>query len=288
VPTTVDMTSAAHPKPAAAATTDAGPWLAGLADRHGRKVARALADAQHRHNGIHRARKSLRSQRAILALLKPVLDETERKRLARIDAQLKRLLKRLSRLRDAHVAVLAAQAMATPAPASLQRKLVTALTRQRDRLTKQALQDDPAFAARRSTVKSIRTELATLPWPRLDAHAARRAAKRQQRRVERAEHLAHHAPSAEHRHGWRRRLRRLRLQLEALEQAAGAGVAIDLHKLPGSHALKRQTDRIGHLQDVQLLCRLARRTDAVREDVALRTLLAAEMRAARAEHAHNG
>jgi hypothetical protein len=282
------MTPAAHSESATAASTDAGPWLAGLADRHGRKVARALADAQHRHNGIHRARKSLRSQRALLALLKPMLDETERAPLQRVDAQLKRLLKGLSQLRDAHVAVLSAQSMRTRPRATLQRKLVTALTRQRDRLTEQALHDDPAFAARRLAVKSIRIRLAALPWSRLDAKAVRRAVKRQRRRVERAEQQAHHAPSTEHRHRWRRRLRRWRLQVEALEQAVQAGVTIDLHKLPGSHALKRQTDRIGHLQDVQLLCRLARRTDAVREDAALRTLLAAEMRAARAEHVRTG
>lgn len=266
----------------------AGALLAAMAEGLGRRVGRALADARHRHNGIHRARKGLRVQRALLALLRPALDPAGRARLDRIDARLKRLCKGLSHLRDAHVAVLAAEALDDAPSPRLRQRLVKELTRQRDRITRHALRLDPAFAARRGAVAAVRAELAALPWQRLDTRAMKQAISRSQRRVERAARKANRSPTTPNRHRWRRRLRRLRLQVESIEQAQDLGAVITLDGLPGSHRLKQQADRLGRLQDVQLLCRLARRIDRVRNDQRLRTLLAVAMRAARAGYAEAG
>lgn len=274
--------------PTDAPAASAGELLAAMAQRHDRRIGRALADARHRHSGIHRARKGLRAQRALLALLRPALDPAGRARLDRVDARLKRLCKGLSRLRDAHVAVLTAEALDVASSPGLRQRLVKALTRQRDRVARQALHDDPAFAARRRMAAAICAELAVLPWHLLDTRAGKQAISRSRHRVERAARKAGRAPTAANRHRWRRRLRRLRLQVESIEQAQSLGAVIALDGLPGSHHLKQQADRLGRLQDAQLLRRLARRIDRLRNDQGLRTLLAAAVRAARASYAGAG
>ncbi|HEU4671214.1 MAG TPA: CHAD domain-containing protein [Dyella sp.] len=274
--------------PTAAPGAPPGAALAAAADRECRRIARALADARHRHHGIHRARKSIRLLRAQLGLLKPALAAAEREHLRRIDGRLKRLCRGLAPLRDAHVAALTAGTLRRPASPAGRETLEAALVERRDAALAGALALDPGLRRRREAIGAIRGELAALPWNELDARAARRAIRRSRRRSERAEQEAGRSPTSPLRHRWRRRLRRLRLQLEALAAVAPA-LAPDASKaLPGSHALKRQTDRLGRLQDVQLMCRLALRIEPLRTDPAVREVLAAALREARAGFAAGG
>ncbi len=262
-----------------------GPTLAIAADRECRRIARALADARHRHHGIHRARKAIRTLRAELGLLKPALARAEREHLRRIDARLKRLCRNLSPLRDAHVAAVTASALRGAASPAERTTLEAALVAARDHATAEALRLDPAFRARRQAIGSIRIEVAGLPWSALDRRTAKRAIRRSRERVARAERKAQRTSTSPLRHRWRRRLRRLRLQLEVLDATLSAGIGTASTDAPGHHALKHQTDRLGHLQDVQLMCRAARRIGPVRDDPRLRAVLAAAMREARADFA---
>lgn len=267
-----------------------GPRLAAAADRECRRIVRALADTRHRHHGIHRARKAIRTLRAQLGLLKPALDRPDRERLRRIDGRLKRLCRSLSPLRDAHVAAVTASTLRSAVTPAARWALEAALVARRDETLENALRQDPGFRDRRQAMAAIRTEVAALPWHGLDERAAKRALRRSRKRAERAEGKARRLPTSPMRHRWRRRLRRLRLQLEAFGAALPAGPdAVPAHT-PGHHALKQQTDRLGHLQDVQLMCRLARRIAPVRNDPILRAALAAAMREARAGFAadHRG
>lgn len=267
-----------------------GPLFAAAADRECRRIVRALADTRHRHHGIHRARKAIRTLRAQLGLLKPALDRPDRERLRRIDARLKRLCRSLSPLRDAHVAAVTASTLRGAVTPGARSALEAALVLRRDETLADALRQDPGFRDRRVATAAIRAEVAALPWHALGERAARRALRRSRKRVERAERKARRLPTSPMRHRWRRRLRRLRLQLEAFDAALPAGPdAVPAHT-PGHHALKQQTDRLGHLQDVQLMCRLARRIASVRNDPVLRAALAAAIREARAGFAadHRG
>jgi len=275
-----------HREPGQATVPAPGLALAIAADRECRRIGRALADARHRHHGIHRARKGIRTLRALLGLLEPALDEANRVRLRRLDTRLKRVCRGLSPLRDAHVAAVTAGALRDTASPEERQVLEAALVAHRDGATEEALRQDPAFGSRREAIAVIRQEIGNLPWTALDARAAKRAIKRSRRRTERAERKAHRSPTSPLRHRWRRRLRRLRLQLQAYDEATAVETAAP--SSPGSsghRALKRQTDRLGHLQDVQLLCRLARRIEPIRNDPHLRAVLAATMREARAEFA---
>lgn len=259
-----------------------GTMLAAAADGECRRIARALADTRHRHHGIHRARKAIRQLRALLGLLAPALDATDRARMRRIDVRLKRLCRSLSPLRDAHVAALTASTLGDAASPAERRTLEAALVAHRDAAAEEALQRDPGFHSRRQAIAAIRDEIGKLPWTALDARVAKRAIRRSRHRVERAERKAHRTSTSPLLHRWRRRLRRLRLQLEALEAAMPAGTGAPPMDRTGHHALKRQTDRLGRLQDVQLMCRLARRIGPVHDDPRLRAVLAAAMREARA------
>lgn len=268
-------------------TPDGAPGvaLAAAADRECRRIARALADSRHRHPAIHRARRAIRTLRALLGLLQASLHGADRAQLQRIDGRLKRLCRSLSPLRDAHVATLTAAALDEATPTAMRDTLAVLLALQRDAATRAALLRDPGFTGRRHAISALREATAGLPWATLDAHTVRQAIERSHRRVERAARRAENSPTALLRHRWRRRLRRLRLQLEAFDALPGADDGGRAAKASARHALKRQTDRLGQLQDVQLMCRLARQLDAVRGDPHLRAALSAALRRARREFA---
>lgn len=241
------------------ATTPGGA-LAALAARECRAIDRALANTRNRHGGIHRARKGIRSLRAILALAEPMPDDAA----GRIDRRLRKLARGLSALRDAFVAMQAAQSLAKGESEALWQAYSIALEKARDQAFRSALVADPGFAARRSELARIRQMLSALPWKHVRPHAMAKALKRGRRRAKRGEKDARHQGTVDLLHRWRRRLRRLRLQFDAMAKASAMSPEVADLPHPRRHMreLKRMTDALGRQQDLRLLRRHLARLDA--------------------------
>jgi CHAD domain len=260
-----------------------GELLATEADSLCRVIAHGLSDARNRHAGIHRARRAMRSLRGLLALLIPVADGDQRIALARFDARLQRVCKSLSGVRDAHVVVLTAASLSGKNAPKRWPVLQARLGDQRELITRRALEADPDFAARRQAIAEIRVALPDLPWGRLDADDVRRGLKHSRRRARSAEQHARHSAVARDRHRYRRRLRRLLLQVEVLEHALDTApkAVRAVAELPGRHKRKQQASRLGRLQDAQMLRRTARRIKPAHSDTAILAVLNDAVRSAR-------
>ncbi|HET6432818.1 CHAD domain-containing protein [Dyella sp.] len=231
-----------------------GEALAVKAARECRIIAAALANTRDRHAAIHRARKSIRRARAILALGRDAFGDA----LAPIDRSLRRAARDLSTLRDAHVVVATACALADAhgaAEAAAWHRVADRLQARSDALLAQALQRDPAFAARRARIHAVARAISALPWHTLKRKPLRGALQHSERRAERGRERAGAKPTPERLHQWRRRLRRARLQRQAL-----AGVDATLLPTPlrgeGSGKLKRRIDALGKRQDLAVLASL--------------------------------
>lgn len=221
-----------------------------------RQVDRALADARRRHAGIHRARKGIRVLRAMLALRGDTGDGAA----AAIDRRLRRLARSLSALRDAHVAAQTAEWLARDE--AVWSAAACALRAACERQLADALAADPGFAARRAQLARVRHALDALPWSKVGASACRQALRRSRQRTRRGAAHARHRPTLDTLHAWRRRLRRQRLQVDALVRLA----AIARMELPDRHGrhmreLKRLSDALGRRQDLRLLRRHLARLD---------------------------
>lgn len=243
-----------------------------LVRRECRSIARALGRKRELHAGVHRARKAIRRLRSILALIDGRLEAT-----AGIDRGLNRLGDGLSELRDAHVLVELAESFAREARQQWA-PMVGHLTRRRDRCAERVLADDPGFARRRAEVRRLAADLDALDWQRLgDKHLAA-GWKRGHKRVARAGRRARREPTPDHLHRLRRRMRRLRMQWDALRvvapDVAGSGARAMARK--DIKALRESIDRLGRLQDLRVL------GDAVRDaaDVPGRDALLRQLREA--------
>ncbi|UQY89501.1 CHAD domain-containing protein [Stenotrophomonas rhizophila] len=199
-----------------------------LLAQDGARVLAALAAPGDQNEGIHAARKAIRRMRAVLALL----DEDEFE-LEREDRSLRRLGKSLSALRDAHVVVEAAKRLQALHPGPAWAAVVGTLEERRAGILQRAASIDPQFARRRMTIERVLQRLEAQPWERLRRRHVRAALARSERRVKRAASRAASDGDAEAIHRWRRRVRRLRMQLDA-GQALGAlgGSAPDLQLPP--------------------------------------------------------
>lgn len=248
------------PSRAQAMAITPGGALAALAVCECRAIDRALARTRNRHAGIHRARKGIRSLRAILALAEPKPDDATR----RIDRRLRKLARSLSALRDAFVAMQTAQSLAMGGSAAPWHAAAAALEEACNQALRSALATDPDFAARRSELGRIRQALSVLPWERVSPQAMARALKRSGRRTKRSEDDARRRGTVDLLHRWRRRLRRLRLQLDAMAKvsAMSPDPADAAHPRHDMRELKRMTDALGRRQDLRLLRRHLARLDA--------------------------
>lgn len=226
----------------------------------------ALSASSQPHRGVHEARKAIRRLRAALQLGQRRFG----RRGAAIDASLKQLSDGLSDLRDAQVVVELAGRHLRGATDEDQRRRLTALRRRllaarRSALT-EARASDPGFAERLAEVARIRHVVDGLPWAPLIAHDLERALVRSLRRVDRAgERAAQAGASVEQRHRWRRRLRRLRMQWNALKAVRKRGLvdpdAGELHALLAwlrrkagpFRDLSKTVDALGAEQDRHLL-----------------------------------
>jgi len=217
-----------------------------------RAITAALSFTDDPHASIHAARKAIRRLRALLGLVQhSALD------LEDADRRLQRLGDSLSDLRDAHVVVQAAVYLQDSHAADAWPAIIARLTQRRDRLLQQSLQRDPGFERRLRRVVIVQEQLAAQPWAKLRRSALRSNLERSQRRAEKAAQRASDDGGADAIHRWRRKVRRLRMQLDvahalhlhAGKRQASGGDAKALHGL---------SDVLGQQQDLQLLHNLVR------------------------------
>lgn len=230
-----------------------GERAAALAAGDAGALAAALAIAPVDPTGVHEARKSVRRLRSLLAMGRRVLG---RDAVDAIDDELRALARDLSALRDGQVVMETARQVADEADDAGKRATWDALRpllaeRQRQRLA-DALREDPGFVRRQAQAHRQAERLQQLPWQRLRGSDLREALERSVRRQARAQATALASGAVDDLHEWRRRSRRLRMQLSALRK---------LHVRPGLAGrggvslrhVSRLVDQLGVLQDLALL-----------------------------------
>lgn len=230
-----------------------GSIFAALAAEQADKAVRSLAMRRNRHVAVHAARKAVRRLRSILCLCQEALGPD----VAGIDRQCKRLATSLSDLRDAHVVAITARGLAKKHDDAIWRTAAAQLEDRRDRLLEELLVMDPDFRKWRSRLGVLANAIATLPWDHLSANHLREGIKRSRHEVAKAQHRSERVPGLANRHRWRRRLRRLRMQLQAIQDARGAAPILEKLHTGKSHAsisaLSKQANELGRLQDLHLL-----------------------------------
>lgn len=224
-----------------------------LAVRRARLMVQALGQGKDRHRAVHRARKAIRRLRSVLALGREKFGAS----FDAIDKRLKLLARGLSALRDAHVAAEAAMVLAQGDDAAAWQQISAALQHRCDILLAEALRKDPAFAARRRLAASIAEQITDLPWGRLSGNDLCKTLGRSVRRAQKAVDAADSTRSTKDIHRWRRRVRQLRFQIEALqyiESSTDRRISC-LHdgKKTSARSLGRLTDKLGWCQDLQVL-----------------------------------
>lgn len=230
-----------------------GTFLSALARKECKAIAKAMGSAKDRHRGIHDARKAIRRLRSLLSLVSGAVGHDT----AKIDLALQKQAKRLCALRDSHVAVLIAQKLAATDDTGEWAVAAQVLAVQRDLLLEVELSKDPGFARRIAAIGDIAAVFEKLRWKRLSQQALQRGIKKSHQRVARAEHEAAESGTPASLHRWRRRVRRLRMQLDAvqaLNKLAGVRIkAGDAHKNKSTKLLARLADQLGWQQDIQVV-----------------------------------
>lgn len=213
-------------------------------------ILRALSAPQQVHEAVHSARKSIRHLRALLQLIGDRVPDAQR-----ADRILRRVGDSLSRLRDAHVAITTASRFLTEDEPELWLPVVQHLTHHRDSLLERTLARDPAFARRRARIERVARRLEQLDWDRIRARDLRRGLEQGQRRVEKAARRATKDPNPDNLHRWRRRVRKLRMQLQAVEHIAPdiARAAAQSGSGRRPAALRALSDQLGDYQDLEVL-----------------------------------
>jgi CHAD domain-containing protein len=227
--------------------------LASFAVRECRTAMRALADAKQRHRGVHEARKAIRRLKSLLTLAAEPFAES----LPSIEATLGRLATGLSPLRDAYVAVNTARMVAGPMPSSEWRHAIEALEHRSEGRLVAALARDPRFLKRRRELRDLAATIEALPWQEVRRDTVEQAIARSERRVAKAHKRASHHPSPVNLHRWRRRARRLRMQLDAWRKVLKVTGKSSHHRAhedkAAAHAMSKLSDALGAKQDLRAL-----------------------------------
>lgn len=234
--------------------------LAALVAEDATALTSALALAPVDPRGVHEARKAVRRLRSVLALARDRLGDEART----LDRDLRDLARGLSSLRDAHVVHATAAAIArdsdAPDDAILWGRIVQALSLRHDALLAIALEQDPGFVQRQTLAHRHADQLRALPWRRVHASDLRHGLRRSMRRQQRARQRALASDQPDDLHDWRRRLRRMRMQLHALKTLRVRAGADKSARGPGK-MMARLVDQLGTLQDLELLHTALRQLD---------------------------
>lgn len=252
-----------------------GEALAALVAARCRMIDQGLSRKSDRHAGVHRARKAIRGLRAILALASEALGEPA----IPLDRSLRQLGRSLSALRDAHVAAATARSLASSGEEAAWEAVASRLQERSERLLADALTRDPGFGARRTRVERLAGALAALPWQRVRRKALDRALARSERRAARAERKARRRITPTGLHRWRRRVRRLRMQVDAMRRIETGDAAWRATQGRRLRKLKQRTDMLGRRQDLDVLRRLLPQASEVADRAALRRRLRGDMAA---------
>lgn len=216
----------------------------------------ALASRHRVHLSIHRARKAIRRLRALLLLVDCRLAEA-----AAIDRVLERLGDSLSTLRDAHVIIATAETLAARDTSKQWGPAIDRLVQRRDALFQRTLARDIDFHRRRAGVERVARQLDDMAWDRVKPTDIQQRLAHSSQRVAKAEARAKADPTPQNLHRWRRRVRKLRMQIEALSEIEPEIVQKAV-KESASKKLKdlhRLSDQLGALRDGQMLRNVLRR-----------------------------
>lgn len=227
----------------------------GLARRECAAILQGLAATDAPEPAIHSARKAIRRLRALLALL-----ERSELDLDRADASLQRLGDSLSDVRDAHVVAEAAERLQVDHPEVQLGPACEALQRRSERVMRNEMDKDPLLGRRRKQLADVTLWLDALPWHAVKSSDIKAGLLHSERRARKAQKRAAHDNSPENVHRWRRRVRRLRMQLEALPELGlkTAALVVALHGTGKTKALHKLSDQLGWQQDLRMLRNLVR------------------------------
>ncbi|WNH52035.1 CHAD domain-containing protein [Stenotrophomonas oahuensis] len=226
-----------------------------LAKRECAAILQGLSATGTPEPAIHSARKAIRRLRGLLALL-----ERSQLDLDRADASLQRLGDSLSDMRDAHVVAEAAERLQTEHPEAQLGPACAALQWRGERVMRNQLGKDPLLGRRRKQLADVALWLDALPWHAVKASDIKAGLLHSERRARKAQKRAAHDDSPENVHRWRRRVRRLRMQLEALPELGLKTTALvdALHGPGKAKALHKVSDQLGWQQDLRMLRNLVR------------------------------
>ncbi|MGE7136874.1 CHAD domain-containing protein [Luteibacter sp. NPDC031894] len=240
--------------------------LASFAASECRKAVRSLADARQQHRGIHEARKAIRRLKSLLVLA----DEPFADAMPVIKAILGHLAEGLSPLRDAYVALNTARTLAGPRPSPEWRHVLVKLEHRSDGRLAAALHADPRFLKRRRQLRELAVLVEGLPWRTIRQRTIDAALARSERRVAKAHKRATKAATPANVHDWRRKARRLRMQLDLWRRVQKARGKTGHRHVQGTkeraHEMSRLSDALGLKQDLRALrvvLRSFREPDAV-------------------------
>lgn len=229
--------------------------LRAAAAKECKSLQRSLALKKQRHDNIHRARKSCRRLRSLLAFLAP----QPTKQVTALDNALRQLLREFSVLRDAHIAKRTARLLASAHEARLTPALLGALQKHSIELLRDALKADPDWRRKRNKVERLTTRLQRLPWQDISPSRVKDVIDHSARRVKNARKKAMDERTPESFHRWRRRARKLRYELELASKARrAAGMKNERSKRYAERAKKLVlvTDRLGWRQDFQVFLQM--------------------------------
>ncbi|MEL1263166.1 CHAD domain-containing protein [Pseudoxanthomonas putridarboris] len=252
-----------------AASPATGEQMAALVAEDAAVLTASLARAPSDPRGVHEARKAVRRLRSVLALARDPLGEPARA----LDRQLRGIAKGLSALRDGQVVQETAASIARESQdsedAANWRLIVDALAQRQARLLASTLEKDPGFARRQTQAHRHAERLGQLPWQNVHAADLRRALEKSARRQQRAQHAALASGQADDLHDWRRKSRRLRMQLNAMKKLRLRALPHGTQALPGSAKhITQLVDQLGALQDLELLHKALRALERERPPAA--------------------
>lgn len=219
-------------------------------------IEKALASRKGIHSRVHEARKAIRRVRALLSLVEHRLDVES------ADLALQRIGDGLSTLRDACAAAGVSSQVGKLDEKKRWVPVTAALRARADSVAARVLKSDPRFAKRRRTVQQVMGQLQKLPWDDLKTEHVRNGLQRQHKRTTEAGRRAKKDPTAENLHRWRRRARRLRMQVDALASLDVRNISLREHSAKKLHKL---SDSLGWHQDIQVLQTLVQRLPGLHE-----------------------